>query len=325
MNNLMFDNLNNLISQGSRTEWLEKWLLNEIWTFERYQELSPIKYLEDGESKINEIEEIIAHAAPRIYDEFLDETPRGKNLFDFFRGDETYALVIFDGLSLREIPVLINLAQKSNFSIKEMEISFSALPSETIDFIEQKLGLGNSAPSQLPNRKELKEKNISAYYYNNPNQQYQFDKDAKKLLLWSAFPDNTYNDSGARFSKHFEQIHKLLETAWMNSVQRIPHGQKIVITSDHGYVYFGPNLSFPRSNAELKPLSEYLGGERYKRLSDDGLSPPIHDDLLTFPNRKIAVIKGRVQTHPPGKSAGMLYKHGGLSIMEMLVPWIELQ
>jgi hypothetical protein len=32
-----------------------------------------------------------------------------------------------------------------------------------------------------------------------------------------------------------------------------------------------------------------------------------------------------VQPHPPGPAASKLYKHGGLSLMEMLTPWVLLE
>jgi len=325
MANPILDNFENLIRPGPRIEWLEKWLLEEVWTTGRYQSLSPIEYLNDGESKVNELEEIIAQAAYRLYDEFLEEPPKERNVLSFIEDAESNALVIFDGLSLREIPVLLNLAQKSNFIVQEVGVSRSALPTDTISFIEQRLKFGSVAPSQLPKRREFKERGISAYYYDSPSQRHILELDAKKLFLWSAFPDNTYSDSGARFAQHFEQIHKLLETAWLNTVQQIPRGRRIFITSDHGYVYLGAGLTFARSNSELRPLSEYLGGERYRLLSEVDDQPPEHPDLAVFRSLKVAVLRGRIQTHPPGKATSRLYKHGGLSIMEMLVPWVVLE
>jgi hypothetical protein len=37
------------------------------------------------------------------------------------------------------------------------------------------------------------------------------------------------------------------------------------------------------------------------------------------------MVRGRVQTHPRGEGARKLYKHGGMSLMEMLVPWLVLE
>lgn len=322
MRNVLIDNFEHLIGQGPRIKWLEKWLLEEVWTSRQYKDLSPSEYLKDGESKVNKLEEIIAQAAYRIYDEFLDEPPQERNILNFIQREEPWAVVIFDGLSLREVPPLLSLARKSNHHVRDVGITFSSLPTETVDFIEQRLKLGKVPPVQLPSRREIAEKGIAAYYYDHPSQQHQIDRDSKKLILWSAFPDNTYSDNEARFERLFEQIHNFLETSWMNTIQQIPRDRTILITSDHGYIYFGAGLSFTRTNSELRPLSKYLGGERFSRSVEEA---PEHPDLAVYPHRKIAVLKGRVQTHPPGRAAGRLYKHGGLSIMESLVPWIVIE
>ena len=71
-------------------------------------------------------------------------------------------------------------------------------------------------------------------------------------------------------------------------------------------------------------MTEDFGDERYRRLTEEDVKPPEHPDLAVYPGRKVAVLRGRIQTHPPGKGANRLYKHGGLSIMEILVPWIVL-
>lgn len=313
-----------LISPGPRVKMLEKWLLEEVWTQDRYEKLSAVDYLKNSEGKVNDIEEVIASAAFRLYDEFLGEPPDVRDVLNFIQSEEPSAIIIFDGLSLRELPVLLNLAAKSELKVSEAGVTFATLPTETLDYIKNRLKIGPVTPSQLPGRKELTSSGISTFYYSSPSQQHILDHDVKTLLLWSAFPDNTYSDSGARFAQHFEQIHTLLETAWSNTVMQIPRDRKILITSDHGYVYFGSGLSFGRNNSELRPLAQYLGGERYRRLTEEGEPPLEHPDLAVFPSRQVAAIRGRVQTHPPGKSATRLYKHGGLSIMEMLIPWLVL-
>ena len=333
--NVMRDHFDDLIRPGPRMNWLERWLLDEVWTEERYENLPPLEYRNEGEGKVNELEEVIASSADRLYDELLEDPPPDRDVARMIRKESSVAVVIFDGLSLREVPLVLKMAKESDLSILETGTSRSVLPTETIDYIDKRLKFGSIAPSLLPKRKELSEAGIVAYYYTQPSQRHSLDRDARALLLWSAFPDNTYSDSRARFPQFFEQMHELLKTAWLNTIQQIPRGCKVVITSDHGYVYFGAGLSFTRSNPELRPLSRYLGGERYKKLTPLSVDkvdsqgknngPPSHPDLAVYPERGVAVIKGRVQTHPPGKAASRLYKHGGLSIMEILVPWIVLK
>lgn len=313
-----------LIEPETRLDWLREWLLNQVWSSDRYVSLSPIDFLEQGERKVNELEEVIAAAAPRVYDELLGNVPANRNVRTFLDSCQPCAVVVFDGLSLREIPVLLQLAKASRLKLVEpLDFTFAAVPSETIDFIDKRLSIGSIAPSQLPNRASLRNAGIAAYYYDSPARRQMLDASFPALLLWSSFPDQTYKDSGARYAQHFEQMHTLLETAWINTVQQIPPGRTILVTSDHGYVYFGAGMNATRTPNDVRPLTKYLGGERAKTISDaNGL--PVHPDLLVLPERDLAIIRGRVQTHPPGAASNKLYKHGGLSLMEMLTPWIVL-
>jgi hypothetical protein len=312
-----------IISPGPRLPWIKKWLLEEIWSQEKYETMSRINYLRTGEENINKLEEIIAASAPRVYDEFLEPPPPDRDVLTFLKNRSDCAVAIFDGLSLREMPILKKMCEESGFEIHEFDASWGCVPSETMDFIEQRLKLTNTSPVQLPNKPGLKELGISAYYYTQPSDRRRLNKN-DTLLLWSSFPDSTYGDSGARFPQHFDQIHTLLETAWRNTVQDIPKNKTIIVTSDHGYVFFGPGLSFPRSNEALRPLNAFLRGERFCRFEkrEDVLQ---HPDLKVIEDKRLALIKGRVQTHPPGTASTKLYKHGGLSIMEMLVPWIKIK
>lgn len=312
-----------LTTPGPRLPWLQEWLLGEVWSRARYDAMNPIEYLERGESKVNALEEIIAASAPRVYDELTVDPSPERDLRAFLMNQRPSTAVVFDGLSLREIPAALNLVERSGLSVVEVGLAFAATPSETMDFVAQRLRVGNIAPSQLPTRGELRDAGISAFYYNAPTQRHTLDRDAQSLLLWSAFPDQTYTDSGARFKEHFQEIHTLFESAWMNTVQQIPRGRKILVTSDHGYVFFGSNLSFARNNAAVRPLTQLMGGERFYRLGSGDV--PSHPDLAILQHRGVAMIRGRVQTHSTGQSSSKLYKHGGLSLMEMLTPWIVLQ
>jgi hypothetical protein len=313
-----------LCAPGSRLPWLREWLLGSVWTAQRYAARSPVEFLEQGEREVNELEEIIAAAAPRIYDELLGNVSPERDVRAFLDDMQPCAVVVFDGLSLREVPLLLRLAEKSKLTpLESPDFSFAAVPSETVDFIDQRLRFGRIAPSLWRDGKAISNSDIKAYYYDSPTSRQRLDADAQALLLWSSFPDQTYKDSGARFPQHFEQMHTLLETAWMNTVQQIPASRTILVTSDHGYVYFGSGLSFSRSNTAVRPLTAYLGGERSARISEKG-QPPQHPDLLAPPGRDLAIIRGRVQTHPPGPASNKLYKHGGLSLMEMLTPWLVL-
>lgn len=319
--------LDHLTRTGRRLPWLACWLMEEVWSRAHYEAQSPAQYLQSGERTVNELEEVIAAAAGRIYEELLTPPFPERDLRHFLTAQQPCAAVIFDGLSLRELPLLQQLAESSGLRLAEQGWSKAALPSETLDFVAQRLGVGAVAPSQLPGNVELARQGIACYHLDQVNQQRRFDPSAQALLIWSAFPDYRYKERDAKFVELFEQLHHMLMTAWENSVQEVLRqapGRRLLITSDHGYAYFGPGCSVPWENDAIRPLTAYLGGARSAKLAERP-NPPDHRGLAVFPERGVAVVRGRVQTHPPGEPARKLYKHGGLSLMEMLTPWLVFE
>jgi hypothetical protein len=316
-----------LTKPGERFPALANWLLENVWLAGPATGNPTAESLITAETEVNCLEAVVAAAAPRTYDELCFPADPEHDLLHFLLHRRPCAAVVFDGLSLREIPPVLSLAARSHLRVVEVGCSLAAYPSVTAAFIAQRLRLPNCSPSQLPERKTLREQGIAAYYYSSPTQQHSIDNACHALFLWSAFPDNTYRDSGARFPNHFAEIHSRLEIAWRFTVQQIPRDRVIVITSDHGYVFFWHGLSATRHNEAIRPLTRLLGGERFLYL--EGNEPlPTYSDLVvkqTPDNRRVAMIRGRVQTHPPGDAATKLYKHGGLSLMEMLTPWIVLE
>jgi hypothetical protein len=312
-----------LIDPGPRLPWIKEWLVNDIWSPAKYDSAKPIDFLFQGEEEVNIFEQLLASAADRTYGELLSNPDPSKSLMEVLSDAET-AVCVFDGLSLREIPVVQNLAMKSGFKTTLVDTALAAVPSETIDYLARELPCGRISPSQLPARKELKEKEIAAVYSGNYSQPISGEFKGMPLLVWSSFPDETYQDSGARFDNHFANLQTFMETAWMNTVQQIKNKKKIIITSDHGYIFFGTGMDFPRGNTETAPLNQYFGNERNALLNQQP-NPPQGDDVFIDTVRNIALIKGRVKTRATGTASTKLYKHGGLSLMEMITPWIELE
>jgi hypothetical protein len=297
--------------------------MREVWTPALYESLVRTEYLKKGEEAVNEFEILIAAAAQRLYTELLSDGDPERRLSTAL-GESGTAVVVFDGLSLREVPIILKLAAATGLQLRDLTFTQAAIPCETIDYIERELSCGRIGPSQLPGRKELKEKGISPYYTPHPTQRITISEDNTSILIWSAFPDSTYTDSGAKFEGHFDNIHVQFETAWMNTVQQIKGKRKIVITSDHGYVFFGTAMDFLRTGTEMKDLNDYFGNNRYAYLSEKP-APPDSDDVIVDSARQVAMVKGRIRTRSTGGAATKLYRHGGLSLMEMLTPWIVFE
>src|SRR5712692_4467157 len=101
MGSLSRDVFDRLSAPGPRRPWLREWLLERIWTRERYEAMPPLDFLEQGERAVNDLEAVIAAAAPRLYDELLGEVPPGRDVRAFLTQPRPCAVVVFDGLSLR--------------------------------------------------------------------------------------------------------------------------------------------------------------------------------------------------------------------------------
>jgi len=298
------------------------WLKDDIWTPDRLHQLGPVDYLIKGEKQVCKIEEQIFSFASRVYNELA--TPSQSRLIKLLKSEEKVAVVVLDGLSLREVPSLLELAKNSGYSVIKNGTGRAALPSETMDFVAQQLGLNGVSPSKLPKRKELKAQSITAFYLHNDTNWISQPADDTNILVWSSFPDNTYTDSGARFANHFKNIASRLGNVWMSTVQQIPHDYRIIITSDHGYVFFDSGTSFDVPPAEKRLLNQYFGNDRNK-IVDGELQPPESKYIHKVNSKDLVMITGRVKTTSTGKAASLKYKHGGLSLMEMVTPWIEIR
>ena len=321
-----------LIASGPRIPAIADWLLHTVWSLTRFETVPREEYLRTGEAAVAHAEELISLGAARVWDELLAETARAPTPRSFLGLDAppTYetaaprAVVVFDGLSLRELPLLLSLAGQTGFQVAESRAIATSMPTETIDFVSQRVvgpdaahGLG---PSQLPTVKALKARNVHAEYLDSLNPRVALPA-GKSLLLWSTWPDRLFKNDEARFDTQlFPQFCEHVSTLWKYTVQAIPPGVPIVITSDHGYIFFGGTAESARES----PAAEQLRQQRHLVFEDQAPYPGPHPDLQRFPAQRLAMLRGRLKTRPKGTSSRHLYQHGGFSLMEVLIPWILL-
>lgn len=146
--------LEKLTNPGDRLSWIKRWLIDEVWSLPHYQVLHS-EYLEKGEDAVNKFETLIAASADRVYYEMLSVKEQDKSLLDVLSNKDT-AVVVFDGLSIRELPIIQKLAEKSGFKVHSIDCAQAAVPCETLDYIQRELPCGRIGPSQLQARKELR-------------------------------------------------------------------------------------------------------------------------------------------------------------------------
>ena len=317
--------LDELTQPGSRLPRLVDWLLNEVWTMDRYRAVGekPSEYLLQGESLVHQRETLLSLAAESLYDELVAAPPADRSVSSFFNQYPGASVVILDGCSIRELPRLEELAAASGRPVLERSCGFAAVPSETEHFIQQRMGLGLPAisPSSLPGRRELREKGIRAYWLRQPTEQIRIEEGPEALLLWMRFPDMRFMDTHAATEELFDSIWDMLGTVWMRTVQKLPQSRPVLVTSDHGYIFLGPGLSEPRLDRIDRPLD----GKRFREFPSGEQLPDRKPGLWIDQARRLAVLAGRVHNRPQAPSpSSSVYRHGGLSLMEMLTPWLVL-
>ena len=317
--------LDQLTLPEPRLPSLETWLLQEVWTMARFRanDMVPSQYLKSGEALVNEMECLLTATADSYFGELCARPVPSRTVADFFAHNEDGCVLILDGCSLREMPRLMELAGISRRPVIEARCSRSAVPSTTERFVGERLGLGLLviAPSRLASRRELREKNIRFHFFQSPNEHQTISDDAGHVFIWHRFPDRGFMDSTASTSGFFDGIWDTLEIVWKKTVQALPPARHVLVTSDHGYVYLGPGLS----DRSLDGKDRALNGKRSREFTEEEPLPTEAPELFVDRERRLAAIRGRCHNHPQAPSpAQSLYRHEGISLMEVLTPWLVL-
>ncbi|MGC2519175.1 MAG: hypothetical protein WA373_08725 [Burkholderiales bacterium] len=314
-----------MTAPAPRLPQLERWLMDQIWSASAFERAgrSPKSYLLAGEREVNERESLFGATAGGVYHELAQAPRDDRTIAAFFAANPGAAAVIFDGCSLREYPRLVELAKASKRAVIESGCSRAAIPSETNQFVVDRLGLGlpGLGPSQLSSRRELREQNVRFYYFGQANSYHTIENGPESILLWCRFPDQRYTDSAAVDEGLFDGLWDGFELAWRNTVQALPPERKVLVTSDHGYVFLKSGFSDTR----LKNADRTLNGKRFCFFAPDEPLPAAAAGLRVDEARRLAILAGRAHNRPQAPSASQsVYRHGGLSLMEMLTPWLVL-
>jgi len=317
-----------LSEAGERLPAIKRWLTESVWSEARYAVKSPAEYLSEGEQAVCRLEEVISTGALSVWDELEAETRRAPTVRAWLGIDaprplpDPRAAVVFDGLSLREMPLLLGLARSTGFRIQSTSIVGTCLPTDTIAYVDQRVIGARLGPSQVRGRAELAERNVEAFYLEQPNSRETYPT-GRSLLIWSSYPDRLFFNDEARDDRLFSTFHRdQIPVIWKCAVQAVPRSVPVAVTSDHGYIYFGAGLESTRSATDATTTLEQ---GRYRQFPEGAPLPLWNPNLQVLTGARLAMLRGRLRTHPQGPASRKLYQHGGFSLMEVLVPWIELE
>ena len=94
--------LDELTQPGHRLASLKAWLMNEVWTMERYRSAGnkPAEYLLEGEALVHHRETLLTLAGESLYDELAGAPPTDFSIGAFLNQYPGSSVVILDGCSI---------------------------------------------------------------------------------------------------------------------------------------------------------------------------------------------------------------------------------
>lgn len=243
------------------------------------------------------------------------------------------AVLVLDGLSLRELPWLLQGAKERGFTLHEVSANASELPGETNQFAQS---LGFSSRSQLQNNGgglahrlqpahtecvDMPWKDCESLINGAPG--------AKNCVFWHHWPDSKVHDgSGAGQGLDTltrDAAEQLSSDDFWSCVESLATGRRLVITSDHGYAATG---YFPDADGDVGQFLKktFASG---RSANGNGLTqadcgpfvPPVALHINS-PHGAHLMAVGRWKWKSQGGYPTMT--HGGLSLLEVLSPFVEL-
>jgi len=277
-----------------------------------------------------------AHASARTLDDYLTENEHSASAFerelwdiyaDLYRRIEepqvpeervaqvlslpAFTLVVFDGLSLREAPAVVKTIVEAG---REAATTYAIapVPSETAEFAKRSFGV--SGPSQLGTAP----RDYACRYVKRDDWVPDFAADELKRVIWVLYPDNAFNlDSQAvNYGQHVIPPIQRILAAIVRSEPVLP----LIVTSDHGYIWQGGSTAWAVGEEEARLLASHF---KAGRSTDDATAELAYSEKVWLSGTRAAA-RGRFAWGGVVKGATRLFKHGGVSLMESLVPWVEV-
>jgi hypothetical protein len=229
------------------------------------------------------------------------------------------AVLVLDALSLRELPVLLAAGARRGVTPHTVSATGAEAPSDTNAFAR---ALGVPARATLrggrpPARFRLADA-FTEVFERIPFADCQGAiKHDPKVFVWHDLIDAHLGD--IRGQTHLDDlVHPALEgdTFW-SFVDHLRQGRRLVVTGDHGYATKAN--ARPIDGALGTQMRDIFGGMRLVE-ADKPLPNGMPPWVVSTVERHHVVVGNRSWRVPGSPKEAY---HGGLSLLEIVVPWIE--
>jgi len=277
---------------------------------------------------VGQLDHFLAAAGWDMWEQFGEEVERNSDhLVNWWKKPfDAKAILVLDGLSIRELPWLIEGAKERGFTLHDTGAFGAELPSETNAFAKS---LGFNSRSQLQNNgggmanrlAPVTTECIDLPWKDCAN----LIDSSRNWIFWHHWPDSKLHD-GAGAGQGLDVLTRdiaaqLTSDDFWEFVEKLATGRRVIITSDHGYAATG--MFFDAANEQAVFLkSTFKSGRLLAGTHDPGpFTPPVA--LQTNgPHGPYLMALGRWKWKSQGGYPTLA--HGGLSLLEMLCPSIEI-
>ena len=277
---------------------------------------------------------LLAESAWNLWEEFPNYAPNVVNeLKKFWVKTSTAgtAVLLLDALSLRELYWIVAGAREREIEPARIEAFGSAVPTETEPF---------AAALGLPSRSKLFNNEAPASFVFAGEDAHTDVLDAPfadcvslipsqpRVFVWHKWPDFPLIDENGRKHQDAPEIaaretkNQLTSDGFWSLVDRLRQGRRLVISSDHGYAVRKSFSSEIKDNDSVKLLRETFGARRSAVEKPDKPWPRRHLPPLVCRHNGYLVVMGQRWWAVQGGFPSLC--HGGLSLLEAVVPFVEL-
>jgi hypothetical protein len=281
------------------------------------------------DKEIEGLDLVLSSAAWDLWPQFETCAPKtSAALLDFWTASPgSKAVLVLDALSLREAPWILQEAPKRGFKVHAGRATASALPSDTTSFAKE-LGMSQRSVLTAGQVGSLKLAGAATALFAQPWLECANTlPNHPDLFVWHDWPDSLMHDlsgPGPGLRQLAEDAKTVLtgDDFWA-FVERLATGRRLIITADHGYAASG-QFSDVHDQGQKEYFQKTFGAERFASSADKTAShwlPPV-DLPLTTARGDYRFALGRRAWSVQGGRKNL--SHGGISLLEVAVPFIEL-
>ena len=270
---------------------------------------------------------LLADSAWELWQQYSTAAPRTSSALKAWFAHTSAsgkAILILDALSLRELAVLLEAAEARGITPLEATVTGSEVPSDTDSFAAA-LGLStrsaltnNRAPSTFAFTGDSLFTDVVSIPFVDAINGVEYKR---TVFIWHSFIDDLLHRLGNNPEQVYKQVAQELKSdGFWQYVDRLRQGRELIITGDHGYATSKSFVSEETDSDIVDALRGTFGASRYKVKSSDWehrFMPP----LVVSENGHHVVIGQRKWKVAGGFPS---LTHGGLSLLEVAVPFIRL-